>query len=546
MKLTQHDIGGEIISILTKGMYSDPKDALREYVQNGVDANAPTIDIKIRQNNIVIEDTGNGMDKIAMRRAVRLGISDKNPGKAVGFMGIGLYSSFHLCDRLIIHSKIENQKPNKLEFEFKNMRLILEAQKEARIVIEEGVTDQIALLALMESNTNLTELDESDYPVKGTRVELNGCDADFFESLSKFDEVAEYLEKSIPLPFDPAFKYGNEIQQYIKEKCEEHSAEFKLVELKLQINSKTEQLFRPYKDTDFSRGPMPPIYKELKAGDEFFGIAWGVLNTANEVIKKDDVRGFLIKKQGFTIGTRNNLLSTFGAKFFNRYVGEIIIVNPRLLPNGARSDFEYSSLRTILKKTIDDTAAEFNLDANRHQEIEKAESDLDKLIELYRSIEGDFNGLAQRKDLLLDTYSTLNKAFNNFKRKSETVWKIKEDRKKDTEEILILCAKLISELSELLLQKKTPSKRTPLKNRTQIAFDLTSAPLPHDIREPEPHNLIELIELIGIPFNDDIRIIFSLIDDLYIKPHSVDADEYIQQLLRLKEDFEENFLSNED
>ena len=69
MKLTQHDIGGEIISILTKGMYADPKDALREYVQNGVDANAKTIDIKIRQNNIIIEDTGDGMDKTSMRKA---------------------------------------------------------------------------------------------------------------------------------------------------------------------------------------------------------------------------------------------------------------------------------------------------------------------------------------------------------------------------------------------------------------------------------------------------------------------------------------------
>jgi HSP90 family molecular chaperone len=39
MKLSQNDIGGEIISIITKGMYTDPKDALREYVQNGVDAN---------------------------------------------------------------------------------------------------------------------------------------------------------------------------------------------------------------------------------------------------------------------------------------------------------------------------------------------------------------------------------------------------------------------------------------------------------------------------------------------------------------------------
>src|ERR1700742_1205565 len=98
MKLTQHDIGGAIISILTKGMYADPKDALREYVQNSVDANSKTIEIKIRQNNVVIKDNGDGMDASIMRKAIRLGISDKNPKSSVGFMGIGIYSAFHLCD----------------------------------------------------------------------------------------------------------------------------------------------------------------------------------------------------------------------------------------------------------------------------------------------------------------------------------------------------------------------------------------------------------------------------------------------------------------
>ena len=58
IKLTKHDIGAEIISILTKGMYFDPRDALREYVQNGIDANAQNIEIKIRGNSIVVEDDG--------------------------------------------------------------------------------------------------------------------------------------------------------------------------------------------------------------------------------------------------------------------------------------------------------------------------------------------------------------------------------------------------------------------------------------------------------------------------------------------------------
>ena len=43
-------------------MCPDPKDALREYVQNGVDADAKNINIKIRQNSIIVDDDGYGMD----------------------------------------------------------------------------------------------------------------------------------------------------------------------------------------------------------------------------------------------------------------------------------------------------------------------------------------------------------------------------------------------------------------------------------------------------------------------------------------------------
>jgi hypothetical protein len=40
------DIGGELIAILSKGLYTNPLDCLREYAQNGVDARATTITLR--------------------------------------------------------------------------------------------------------------------------------------------------------------------------------------------------------------------------------------------------------------------------------------------------------------------------------------------------------------------------------------------------------------------------------------------------------------------------------------------------------------------
>jgi DNA mismatch repair ATPase MutL len=48
-------------SILSKGLYTNPLDCLREYVQNSVDAGAERIAIKVQGNAVFINDTGAGM-----------------------------------------------------------------------------------------------------------------------------------------------------------------------------------------------------------------------------------------------------------------------------------------------------------------------------------------------------------------------------------------------------------------------------------------------------------------------------------------------------
>ena len=134
IKITKHDIDAEIISILTKDIYFDPCDALREYVQNGIDANAQNMEIKIRGNSIVVGDDGCGMDEETMRKAVRVGISDKRPSVDVVFRGIGIYSSFHLCDNLRIYSRSKTDNtPYLLSFDFKKMREILHQQQVGRL-----------------------------------------------------------------------------------------------------------------------------------------------------------------------------------------------------------------------------------------------------------------------------------------------------------------------------------------------------------------------------------------------------------------------------
>ena len=535
--IKKSDIGGEIISILTKGMYSDPKDALREYVQNGVDAEADNIDIKIRQNNIIIQDNGKGMDYDTMRKAIRLGVSDKNPKNQVGFMGIGIYSSFHICEQLIIYSKTKGQSPNKISFYFKKMRDVLEIQREARFNKELDEDEIIALQKLLENNIDIENLNDSDFGRIGTRVEMIGLEADFFKSLLKFEEVASYLEKVTPLQFNPNFSWGKVIEKKIKEFCEKNKSKFKLVNIKLQVNEEIKSLFKPYTDNDFDPEALEPYFFEIKNRNEVFGFAWGCLNKGRESLKNSNVRGFLLKKQGFTIGRREDLLEYFGRPiFFNRTIGEIIVTNEKLLPNAARSAFEPSIYRTLFKVAIQDFVKSYYDYADNYQEDQKANDELNKAIDYFKESNVQIEFYKQDQEKLLDLLFKLKKINDGLFKREKAGRFSNLKREKDYQILISNINKLANDARSNIELKK---KKKNAKSDSQIAKENQS--LPSNSSTPklrEFKNLLDVINSLGIELNYETEKIFQLIDEHFIQP-SDSKDDYQEKLNSLNLDIEE-------
>src|SRR5947209_210985 len=99
------DVGGYLLSLLSKGLYRDPLDAIRELVQNSIDAGATTVTIKVTANSVLVHDDGQGMTLPDLIDARRVGISTKDPRSNVGFRGIGIYAAFDICDRLLVTTK---------------------------------------------------------------------------------------------------------------------------------------------------------------------------------------------------------------------------------------------------------------------------------------------------------------------------------------------------------------------------------------------------------------------------------------------------------
>ena len=545
MKLSKFDIGAEVISILTKGMYPDPKDALREYIQNGVDAWGKNLQVKIRQESIVIKDDGKGMNRDVLRNAVRIGISDKNPTKNVGFMGIGIYSSFHLCEKLTIYSKGTENIPNKLEMNFGKMKSILENQKEGRLSGQIKTEELIDLQTILENCISLTEnreLNDEEYPNQGTIVELTGIEPEFYTALSDFEKVAEYLRNVIPLNFDDKnFKYANKIETEITRLCEDKKQKFELINLSLQVNSKIENLYRPYKDLDFNKegiAPQEPLFFPIEKNGVFFGIAWGCLNSVRRKLDNKNLRGFILKKQGFSIGNREGLVKFFpkGNTHFDRYSGEIIIVSPKILPNASRDDIEYSPLRSLFYDALTEIASKFDDKGREYQEYSKGDDELANLLMEFKQRLGVYNEYEEDSEKLVNSIVILkriNKEIDGrIKRRG-----FREETEMKAKELLTNVENLektIQARIKVVIEHKKQRQKTISK--TDIAKSTSKIEVSKPLEEVKNYDsLYDLLVDIDIKIDENLSSIIYLIDEMFIQRVAQSKAEYYQLLQQLKE-----------
>jgi len=551
MQLTKFDIGAEILAILTKGMYPDPRDAIREYIQNAIDAKAANVTVKVRQNSVVVEDDGIGMDYLTLRKSVRLGVSDKRPGKDIGFMGIGIYSAFHLCDSLTIYTRRKNKLPQTLTMDFKGMRMLLEEQKELRLSGEISSEDLTDLQTLLQTFIQLPledSIPESEYPVSnGTRIEIVGLNPILDDFLNKFDDLAGYLRDVVPLRFDKTtFKWAQLIENKIEQVCTIHNAHFEIINLKLQVGSRIENLYRPYRDNEFNKNlPQEPKFKEIEANGVFLGIAWGCLNSYDKSktrIANKDLRGFLLKKQGFSIGKRENLAKLFSQSntHFDRYTGEIIVVNSQILPNAARNDFEASPLRSLLYLAIQkDLKVYYNSIGDKYQEDERAKEVLVSYGNSFKEVLAEYNPNEDNPHTLikwLGTIKEIQKALD--KRRLSNLY---DEDKRDAQNILNASEKLNRDI--LLRFDKLTSKKRPRKvsgKTNDVKNEVADSVQNYTAQEVtiKFETLVDLVNSLDLDFSDEMQRLLELIDSNLIQALATSKTNYYQLLFELKNEFE--------
>jgi hypothetical protein len=214
LPISPDDIGGELLAILSKGLYTNPLDCIREYVQNSVDARAHSVTIKITGNSVMISDDGVGMSLEDLLQARQFGLSAKSLVEHVGFRGIGIYSGFDLCQRLRITSKRSGQQQQHvLVFEFAAMRARLEADR----LLPPGAP-KCSLIALLSEHTQIGRLAlPPTVPLdrQFTIVELQDISDVHIRELSNRTKLRQYLLENVPIDFDTAFEHRAAINEQL-------------------------------------------------------------------------------------------------------------------------------------------------------------------------------------------------------------------------------------------------------------------------------------------------------------------------------------------
>ena len=357
------DIGVFLMESVTKGLYRDPKNVLREYISNELD-NTPKpteINVRIEGNKIDIVGDGPGMDRAGIRTAVKVGFSPKDPQNNIGFRGIGIYSGVSICDRIaIVTKKSGDSKFYTIHINAQGLRRDIDNHRETTLI--QSLTSNVKW-----DERTATERDKNKH---GTSVSLIDI-LPTFETLFDKSEVRQYLENTIPLHFDPSFPNRNEIERFLQTKLQ---SDYRILEsLKLDGNPvcRAPRLF----DLE------APIFGEIKERRRVLAYYWACQNSRREKISDEHARGLLIRKKGFAVGTRPALLKLFprSANLVDWFTGEIHVVGPDLIPNAERAELEPTHAREELERRIrKELGQELSRKARIKSATEKAQERVDE------------------------------------------------------------------------------------------------------------------------------------------------------------------------
>lgn len=346
--LEEITIGRDVLELVSSAMYIDPMTIYREYVQNSADAiddarsrglisaeeaGKVLITIDPMTRSIRIRDNGSGLSNEEFsRKMVALGASGKRGTNARGFRGVGRLAGLGYAQELVFRSRTaSDDSVAELTWDCKRLKAAL----------REGDGD---IQSLIRSVATLRKKPKADYPDRFFEVELRGVVRLRSDKLMSPAAVDEYLGQVAPVPFAPEFRFGSEIRDIL-------APVVGLGDLEIWIEGSERQIFRPHRDV-LTPADHPPIQfnrlsvSEISAIDgELAAIVWVLHHDYQGALPNGvGVKGLRLRAGNVQIGEHNLLEELFSEVRFNAWaVGEIHVVDRKIVPNGRRDHFEQNA-----------------------------------------------------------------------------------------------------------------------------------------------------------------------------------------------------------
>lgn len=358
-------IGKHTLESLTSGMYSDPYVLFREYIQNSADAideavrsgllpaGAGLIHITLSpgEGRLSISDNGTGIPAdLAERTLVSIGNSKKSSRTDRGFRGIGRLAALSCCSRLTFETSACGEPVR--------TRLSINGAALAGLLASdtaEGTTAEEVLQTVYTVET-LPERTEAHY----LNVELKGVDE--AAGLFRLEEVLDYISQTAPVPYDPSFTWGREIEARLRQA----GCPVRHFQVRLTFGPKTYSIYKPYRDEFFMDKGKRLIDRisdieivTLKRPDGSPSAAGWVATTGYlGRIPNRAIRGLRLRKGNILIGDGQTLNAIFKDPRFNSWsMGEFFVTDPALIPNARRDHFERNQAFLLLLEQLRSVAA---------------------------------------------------------------------------------------------------------------------------------------------------------------------------------------------
>ena len=334
-------VGADILNLITTGMYHTPLAVFREYIQNAADAieDSPMLDkgrveisINPVERSVKIRDNGPGLNHAhARRELIPIARSRKRRGVDRGFRGIGRLAGLAFADKVTFRTRAGGTQPvTEISWDGTTLR--------ANAV---GGADPGQII---QSCVEVSKVDGKGWPDHFFEVEVEQVARHAAGQLLNQGAVRRYIGEVGPVPMYEEFPFTKEVEGLFADGRQP-------LTLEISLAGEEEPIRRTYgaglkfsEDRSDVFAELQPLRVPSADSDKDAAVGWIAHSSYLGAIPKElGVRGLRLREGNIQIGGEDVLDHLFREERFNRWcVGELHVIDERLLPNGRRDYFEPS------------------------------------------------------------------------------------------------------------------------------------------------------------------------------------------------------------